>query len=652
MKIIFFVSIFLIGQLLNPGISLCKAEKDNTFKTKLEENSSSISFSTTSDSCDFCSNSDQFCSNCSNSCVDFESCDLCNSSDCFHIVAANSDYLTNKLETDANFKDLFDYANELGFTQCIGKWLVYEKRNGHLIGFMGLRIDETFSRAVSLISFEKGLIPSILMNFTTDLSESIIINLFNRDSGIVIKNESIIDSWGNFRVFDYIYNRFEDYGYIFIYRFLIKQFITYSEYFAKFLCFRYLEILEFIDNWTIIANITLSENEFTNEIYDNEMLNFAYDLGYTEFILARKIEFQNGEYNLLVLFRNNNNQSMFFVESRGTAILFNFSLSPTNQTLITVHLNETRGLIFDMSDLTIISSWGEVHHSCNYDRCFAACLTGWLTGPWGLICFGVCFILCEVCIDTIMSPEPFSKALCVGCLVCIGICACAPLISCAIECAVNPCSHGHVCVPGTVRNKHCADFSSGYYHTLIWEECNNIGMAWVTHYDYCGARGLICDPNTLVCRSAGGGGGGGCPILSVYNGTDYVEEGLLDLHNPDSIDIVTIYELYTEPKVVNNRYVLKLTEHPKTISHIDKVQLFGLLSNNLIVPLPLISAIHSAMGQVSQILRYSDNLRVDELGADHNEGTSESINLEFLALPYIYFKEFIFVIEGYNMIIK
>ncbi|MEJ2252279.1 MAG: hypothetical protein P8Y97_21775 [Candidatus Lokiarchaeota archaeon] len=584
------------------------------------------------------------------SCGDSGDGNIGNCSGCLNIIAASSGYLTNKLETDPYFKDLFDYANELGFTMCLGKWLVYE--NGNLIGFMGLRTNENYSKAISLISFERGLVDSVLINFTTDISGTFLIKIFNRNGGMILNNQSILDSWGEFKWMEYIYNYNGNIGYIDIYKYLIKNFITYSEYFAKFMCFRYLEILEFISDWTVVSDVILGENEFLSEVNNINMLNYAYSMGYTQFITASKVEYQNGACNLMGTFNNINNQSMFYSGMNETAVLLNFTLTSENHTLMSVFINETNGATFNMSDLTIIDIWGPEHHSCDYWRCYDGCLTEWLLSPLGIACLAVCGIICEACIDTILSPEPYSKLICWGgCIGCIGLCGGVPAVVCAIACGLDACSHGHVCVPGSVRNKHCADYSNGYYHTLVWEECNDIGMVWVTHYTYCGS-GYYCDPNTLVCKAVGGGGGGGCPILSIFNGSDYLEEGLLDIHNPESFDLITIHEIYAEPNAIENRFLLKLTEHPKTISHIDRVQLYGLLSDNLLVPLPLISAIHCELGDVTQILRYSDDLRVVELGADHNEGQSESINLKFLAFSYLNFKELIFVIEGYNVLVK
>ena len=145
---------------------------------------------------------------------------------------------------------------------------------------------------------------------------------------------------------------------------------------------------------------------------------------------------------------------------------------------------------------------------------------------------------------------------------------------------------------------------------------------------------------------------GGCPFLSVFDGEEYIEEGLLNIHNPNGTDVVTNHTLFTTPKAVNHQYLLRLIEHPKTISHIDNVQLWGKLPNGQTVQLHLGSAVHSALGQVKWALLHSDDERVDILGADHNKGSSEFIDLEFNAPAHTNFIEFIFIIEGNNMIIK
>lgn len=144
----------------------------------------------------------------------------------------------------------------------------------------------------------------------------------------------------------------------------------------------------------------------------------------------------------------------------------------------------------------------------------------------------------------------------------------------------------------------------------------------------------------------------GCPILSVFNGEEYIEEGLLDIHNPDGIDVIYEHTLLTNPVPINNRYHLRLTEHNKTISHIDKVELWGELTNGEMKKLYLVSAMHSKLDQVRRELWFSDDKRVDQFGADHNGGISEFIDLEFYVPRQANFDKFIFTIEGNNIILK
>jgi hypothetical protein len=146
-----------------------------------------------------------------------------------------------------------------------------------------------------------------------------------------------------------------------------------------------------------------------------------------------------------------------------------------------------------------------------------------------------------------------------------------------------------------------------------------------------------------------GDGSGGCPILSVFNGTGYVEEGLLNIHNPNCTDVVMYRALSTAPEPEAGRYLLRLTEHPQTHSYIDQVKLYATLSDETMIQLPLVSATHSEYGNVLLQLWFSDDWRTDTLGANFNNGTSQSIDLKFLALPpFMRIESFTFMIEGHN----
>jgi len=148
-------------------------------------------------------------------------------------------------------------------------------------------------------------------------------------------------------------------------------------------------------------------------------------------------------------------------------------------------------------------------------------------------------------------------------------------------------------------------------------------------------------------------GGGGCPILYVYNGTEYICEGLLDIHNPEGVDVVFEHTLVSTPQRVHGAYLFRLVEHPQTHSYIDQVKLYAILEDKSIVELPLIRARHSEYGNVLPQLLFSDDWKTDTLGANLNNGTSQSIDLKFLALPpNVKIIGFVFQIEGNNIIAK
>ena len=80
--------------------------------------------------------------------------------------------------------------------------------------------------------------------------------------------------------------------------------------------------------------------------------------------------------------------------------------------------------------------------------------------------------------------------------------------------------------------------------------------------------------------------------------------------------------------------------------------IYGRLSNGLLVPLALKSAFHSSLGNVLPELKFSDDNRVDILGAIHNNGTSEFLDIEFKLHSNQIFSGFTFIIEGHNILVK
>jgi len=142
---------------------------------------------------------------------------------------------------------------------------------------------------------------------------------------------------------------------------------------------------------------------------------------------------------------------------------------------------------------------------------------------------------------------------------------------------------------------------------------------------------------------------GACPYLYVYSGRGYVSEGLLDIHNPNGTDVVKEHTLIATPKPVKGAYQLRLVEHPQTHSYVDQVKFYAILEDKTTIELPLISAVHSEYGDVLPQLLFSDDSKTDMLGANLNNGTSQSIDLKFLAQAEdMKVIGFLFVIEGNN----
>lgn len=164
---------------------------------------------------------------------------------------------------------------------------------------------------------------------------------------------------------------------------------------------------------------------------------------------------------------------------------------------------------------------------------------------------------------------------------------------------------------------------------------------------YIGSRALVRDLYYLYDAQPTGGG---CPILTVFNGTGYANEGLLGIHS--DTDVVRSFVIHSTPAAVDGTYRMRLTEYPQTRSHIDKVQLYGRLSDGRVMKIPLISATHSSLGDVKYLLMNSDDARVTTLGAKYNNGTSQYIDLQFKAFENLNFVQYIFQIEGHNSDVK
>ena len=159
--------------------------------------------------------------------------------------------------------------------------------------------------------------------------------------------------------------------------------------------------------------------------------------------------------------------------------------------------------------------------------------------------------------------------------------------------------------------------------------------------DHDGKMSLYGDGNMHISEHTGGEAGG-CPLLYVYDGEGYSYESLLDIHNPEDVDVVTSHALVTTPTPVDNTYVLRLIEHPLTHSSIDQVKMLAILEDGRVVRLPLISAVHDEYDNILSKLVSSDDVKV-EAAANH------VMTLRFRALPTRQrVAGFVFLIEGNN----
>lgn len=138
----------------------------------------------------------------------------------------------------------------------------------------------------------------------------------------------------------------------------------------------------------------------------------------------------------------------------------------------------------------------------------------------------------------------------------------------------------------------------------------------------------------------GGGGGGSCPTLFVWNGTSYLEEGLLDIHAESD---VTLHHQIQQSLVKDRRfYKLLLRELDNHTSHIDQVRLYAIDGNGEWHLCPLLFAYHSELGFITWKLRFDDDIRADL-------APTEITNLKFMPLfPFNETAYFIFEINGHN----
>jgi hypothetical protein len=142
-------------------------------------------------------------------------------------------------------------------------------------------------------------------------------------------------------------------------------------------------------------------------------------------------------------------------------------------------------------------------------------------------------------------------------------------------------------------------------------------------------------------------GGPSCPTLFVWNGTRYVDYGVLSIHNPSGEDIVRTTPIAVQDVAVNNyQATFRLREGWPGLncseSAIDQVELYAVDSYGNRYLCPLINATHSRLGNVWLKLLFSDDWKTQTLLFD-------TIDLTFI-VPYPNIQCYVFVIEGCNQL--
>jgi len=181
--------------------------------------------------------------------------------------------------------------------------------------------------------------------------------------------------------------------------------------------------------------------------------------------------------------------------------------------------------------------------------------------------------------------------------------------------------------------------------TFIWvfsdpsTEAHSVYInAKLEYYDHAAGSKTI---SSQCFVALGVGGGGGCPTLFVWNGTDYTEEGILDIHAES--DVTVQHEIQNSLVLENGVYKLQLRELDEHTSHIDQVKLYAVDYQGKWNLCPLTYAYHNELGKVKTILQFDDEIRVDL-------EPTETIELKFSpSISYSKTAYFIFEINGYNV---
>jgi len=133
----------------------------------------------------------------------------------------------------------------------------------------------------------------------------------------------------------------------------------------------------------------------------------------------------------------------------------------------------------------------------------------------------------------------------------------------------------------------------------------------------------------------------------VWNGNDYVDYGVIDIHNPTGEDVIREVPVQAEDVGISSyKARFRLREGWPGLNYsesvIDQVKLYAVDKDGNRHLCPLISAKHSTLRNVLLRLLLSDDYRAQML-------LLETIDLTFI-MPYQNVQSFTFVIEGCNML--
>jgi hypothetical protein len=170
--------------------------------------------------------------------------------------------------------------------------------------------------------------------------------------------------------------------------------------------------------------------------------------------------------------------------------------------------------------------------------------------------------------------------------------------------------------------------------TIVWDNPTTITM----DSDH--------DLETRFSPTSGGGGGGGCPTLFVWNGSGYVDYGVIDIHDVENDVVREVHVQAEDVSVAGYKVKFRLREGWEGLNYshslIDQVKLYAVDSEGNRLLCPLTKAEHSEQGKVLLKLLFSDDYRTDTYLMD-------TIDLTFVApYPAETIENFTFTIEGHN----